>query len=942
MKPGDAATTGTQPEPEPRDPTAGLIAFLRSERFQATAEDIADAFWLAERLPGVPRTIPVPPDSASTTPGTDRPGPEPMPPPKPAEVPDWRYIYAARTDLELPGPSVAVRVPSPPTLPETLAVAKALRPLMRREPSRLWYSIDPDATARRQTEERIWEPVLMPQLERWLSVALVLDVGSSMDIWHPTLNALRQLLEQMGAFRRVHTWILKTDVLPPILDSYRPGVRGATTPSLRLAGLPPRTILEPGGRHLVLVVSDCVGRAWHEGEVARLFAEWHRAAPVALIQILPGWLWPRTALSVARPIRFLTRGSSFASKPQWLIADDSDLVAEPLSSSQDMTAVPIPIATLEPESLHDLARTLSGRGALHGAGVLLEVPDPGWSFRLPPPLPSDPDELVGAFRRTATGPALRLATLLAAAPTVNLPIIRLVAEAMMPGLCRRQHQAEVWLAGLLQAVPETAAAVDPEEVRYDFRPGIRDRLLDALPRSDAIEVLERTSTYIERHLGRLSGLAGMLANPKDLRPRGQLKVTGDPLARIASDVLLRLGGDYARLVQETKPQASKRDNHAASPKSGVIRIFVGYSRRDKRWLNEFRTKIQPLIRGGLIDPWDDSKIKPGQKRRAEIVKAIEAADIAVLLVSSDFLASEFIIGDELPRLLAGRKTVFWIAIDHSNYEVTPIANYQCANDPSAPLASLTKDERSRAWVEIAKKLRGMISGLGESVAWNVPYPRNPNFTGREAILAQLEATLAPGMPVALAQAIAGLGGVGKTQTAVEFAYRHRDRFRAVLWVPPTPRPTSSPATASWPRCWACPRRTRSTATRWSRPSAAGWAASRATCWSSIAPTIPPWSSTTCLPNPRATSCSPRGRATSTSWASASRPSCRCCQPTRRWSSSKNARAARGCATPPSGTRCRTSRTSWITCHWRWSRPPPTWSNTGSRSPTIWPPTASCG
>jgi tetratricopeptide (TPR) repeat protein len=75
-----------------------------------------------------------------------------------------------------------------------------------------------------------------------------------------------------------------------------------------------------------------------------------------------------------------------------------------------------------------------------------------------------------------------------------------------------------------------------------------------------------------------------------------------------------------------------------------------------------------------------------------------------------------------------------------------------------------------------------IGTLGEPVVWNVPYPRNRNFTGREAILKQLETALASGMPAALSQAIAGLGGVGKTQTAVEYAYRHRDHYRAVLWV----------------------------------------------------------------------------------------------------------------------------------------------------------------
>ncbi len=67
--------------------------------------------------------------------------------------------------------------------------------------------------------------------------------------------------------------------------------------------------------------------------------------------------------------------------------------------------------------------------------------------------------------------------------------------------------------------------------------------------------------------------------------------------------------------------------------------------------------------------------------------------------------------------------------------------------------------------------------------WNLPYRRNPFFTGRRAILKQLHETLAAGGKVALTQlqAISGLGGIGKTQTAVEYAYRYRKDYQAVLW-----------------------------------------------------------------------------------------------------------------------------------------------------------------
>jgi tetratricopeptide (TPR) repeat protein len=73
---------------------------------------------------------------------------------------------------------------------------------------------------------------------------------------------------------------------------------------------------------------------------------------------------------------------------------------------------------------------------------------------------------------------------------------------------------------------------------------------------------------------------------------------------------------------------------------------------------------------------------------------------------------------------------------------------------------------------------------GEAGAWMVPYGRNPYFTGRDEVLTTLYQQLHEGQRAAIAQtqAISGLGGMGKTQTAVEYAYRYRDDYRYVFWV----------------------------------------------------------------------------------------------------------------------------------------------------------------
>src|SRR5262249_43222745 len=68
--------------------------------------------------------------------------------------------------------------------------------------------------------------------------------------------------------------------------------------------------------------------------------------------------------------------------------------------------------------------------------------------------------------------------------------------------------------------------------------------------------------------------------------------------------------------------------------------------------------------------------------------------------------------------------------------------------------------------------------------WHVPFPRNSFFTGREALLRQVQSLLTTQHAAALTQAYAlsGLGGIGKTQVALEYAYRHAQDYAAIFWL----------------------------------------------------------------------------------------------------------------------------------------------------------------
>jgi hypothetical protein len=149
-----------------------------------------------------------------------------------------------------------------------------------------------------------------------------------------------------------------------------------------------------------------------------------------------------------------------------------------------------------------------------------------------------------------------------------------------------------------------------------------------------------------------------------------------------------------------------------------VQVFISYSHLDKKWLGRLQTVLKPLVRNEMIDLWADTRIKAGEQWRKEITVALAKARVAVLLVSQNFLASDFIANEEIPPILAAAKdeglTIVWIPVTASLWEETEIAKFQAAHDPQRPLESLGRAELNRALVAIAKKIGVAASPSGTS------------------------------------------------------------------------------------------------------------------------------------------------------------------------------------------------------------------------------------
>lgn len=602
-----------------------LIAALRSAGQEPTWEQVADAVWLAAHLaaPAAAMVNPSLPPSPAVASGDDKPRAVPHEERQAQE--ERKDEHKKGEDISLPPEPLPVSVePAPepssadadialrhvPALDNALELGRALRRLRRRVPAYTRLVLDEEATSQRiadtaltdrtGTHAALWLPVLRPEAERWLRLTLVVDTAPSMLVWRQTIHELRLLLEQLGAFQDVRVWRLESEsTAAPLLT----GIDGTARH--------PAQVQDARGRELILVVSDCGSSGWYDGRVKALLDDWGESHPLALIHLLPQRLWRRTGIG-ASPLVYVRARVMGEANARLRMETRTGV---PIERGAD---TPVPVVTLEPQSLAVWARLLTTAGDSRAPALL-------WRPQRPPASAGDAKARLRRFRALASPIAVELAGLMAAAP-LRPRAMRLVQQVLLPA-SQQVHLAELILGGLMRPTAPAERNSDPDAVSFEFHAGVRDGLLDLVPIYDAVRAFNLVRRDQAGPGEDPQDFPALVSNPGSA---GSALAQSDPQGiAVVCSLLRRLGGDYAAVadqIERPEPVPVPVTPRPGAPKRRAPRaaLLIGINEyRDSSLanlpycLNDVQV-MSSLMRNGDYDP-DRVTVLAGPKATKDAV-----------------------------------------------------------------------------------------------------------------------------------------------------------------------------------------------------------------------------------------------------------------------------------------------------------------------------------
>ena len=148
----------------------------------------------------------------------------------------------------------------------------------------------------------------------------------------------------------------------------------------------------------------------------------------------------------------------------------------------------------------------------------------------------------------------------------------------------------------------------------------------------------------------------------------------------------------------------------------MARVFFSYSHRDEELRNELETHLAALKRQGIIETWHDRRIGAGEDFENEISENLENADIILLLVSSDFIASEYCYGVEMSRAMerhrSGEAHVVPVILRPCLWEGLPFGRLQATPIDGKPVTKFPNQDD--AFLEVTKAIHTAAQKLSDA------------------------------------------------------------------------------------------------------------------------------------------------------------------------------------------------------------------------------------
>jgi tetratricopeptide (TPR) repeat protein len=717
--------------------------------------------------------------------------PQPLSPQPSSPQPTQTDVGIHSPNRRQSGSGQRIRISGAPAIGRRLEIDRSLRPLRCRLPTRYQLELDVDATITAICETRRCVSIFSPARNRWLDIVLVVEKSPTMRLWQETANEWRDALLRGVAPRKLSSLEAEWTTSGLSLKNHVGSI------------ISPRSLAAPGRSTLIVYLSDAVGPGWMTAQVPEQLQRWTKNAAVVFVQVLPPQLWGFSSLHRGMPIRNLvhSRGRSWHNGVGglrgvlvcYLSPDDIAKVAIHLSTRKAATTAVLP---QDSKCYIDQQFDRFASAANFNAA---QIPS------------EEIDQIYEEFIRFGSLQSRQVAQHIACIPeehALTLPLMRLVQRTLVSDAVPWQF-AEIFLSGLMYRDRRYEESTNPT---FDFVGNIRQRL-----RADAGQMRRvETRVLVSRYLREREGKGAMIdvVVPTDKKSPDGLAIGKEPIATI--------------------PKAMVEMDLAMVPDEKTVINSITSTFFISTVTNEFgslRTAIRDAIdRSGVRVEVQEHFLPFGDRTLLELDKYIQCCDAvvqlsgrmtgsaaspanrkAILDLYKD-LPERLQLSAEMIESLSYTQWEAWLAVYHGkrlyiaparpNTKVDqPLSDSKQIEQQAGQQAQHLQALRTKGYhpsdklafsnqhelvIGLLRTLQDLLPPVTVPISPELPPSLGSLFKGRDDKLADIKQAFEKAHPRGAFDispvAIWGMGGLGKTRLATEYAQMFAHQHEALLFV----------------------------------------------------------------------------------------------------------------------------------------------------------------